>query len=108
MLEIIISAFWFFLPAGLANSSAEVISKLPFFRKFNYPMDFYKTYRGKRVFGSHKTVRGLVAGTLFAILMITIQKILYLNNPEINNISLIDYSQIDHVLLGFLLGFGAL
>ncbi len=59
-------AFWFFLPAGVANMVPVFVSKLPGLRKWNTPLDFGKTWQGKRIFGDNKTWRGLVTGTLMA------------------------------------------
>jgi CDP-2,3-bis-(O-geranylgeranyl)-sn-glycerol synthase len=48
-------------------------SKLPVLRNWNTPLDFGKTYKGKRIFGKNKTWRGLlfgiVSGTLVAMLV---------------------------------------
>ena len=61
---IILAAILFFLPAGVANMTPVFVSKLPMLRKWNTPIDFGRTFRGKELFGSHKTWRGLICGTL--------------------------------------------
>ena len=48
-------------------------SKLPVLRKWNTPIDFGTSFRGHRLFGTNKTWRGLlcgtIAGTLLGLLM---------------------------------------
>ncbi len=63
------AAFWFFLPAGIANISPLFACRLPGLKHWDTPMDFGKTYRGKRVFGTNKTWRGLVFGAVVAALV---------------------------------------
>jgi len=88
MIESILSAFWFFLPAGIANMMASLSGVIPKLRDLSYPMDFYKHYKGQRILGEHKTIRGLVMGTLFGALTSGV-----LNQP---------------LILGLLLGIGAI
>jgi len=102
MLDAIISVFWLFLPAGIANMSPVLFKWLPILKT---PVDFNKKFRKKPVFGKNKTWRGLFCGTLVAILIVYLQKLLY---PYMQSYSLVDYTAINVFLLGFLLGFGAL
>ena len=60
----------------------------------------------KKKFGSHKTWRGLILASLTGILVFWLQIYLF-QFSFFQNISLIDYSGFT-VLLGFLLGFGAI
>lgn len=60
-------AFWFFLPAGFANMAPILAAKAPGLKRWNTPMDFGKAWRGVRIFGDHKTWRGLISGTVFAM-----------------------------------------
>jgi len=62
-LEAIPQAFWFFLPAFVANPMAVVFGG-------GTPIDFGRTLRdGQRLFGDGKTWRGLVGGTLSGALL---------------------------------------
>lgn len=105
----ILFALWFFLPAGIANAAPVFASKLPLLRRWETPIDGGLHLRGKRVFGSHKTWRGLVAGIVMAIIIVYIQQLLWQHDmvPFLNN-SPMDYIVYSPVLLGFLFGFGAL
>jgi len=92
---------WFFLPAGCANMLTGFVKRWPI---LNYPIDFGKSWRGQRIFGSHKTWRGIVFGVLGAVGMVFIQKSFY---PGMMHIAIIDYSQISVWKLGIIFGLGA-
>lgn len=100
-------AFWFFLPAGLANMFPVFAARLPVIRRWEYPMDFHFNIRGKRVLGPHKTMRGLMTGIIVGVAIVWIQKKLYLNYESVRGFS-VDYSAISPIYLGALLGLGAI
>lgn len=102
----ILQALYFFLPAYLANMAPVFAAKV-FGRRFTNPIDGKRTYRGKRIFGNHKTWRGLISGIIVAILTVYIQR-LVANTGFGLRLSLLDYSEISPLILGFLFGFGAL
>ncbi len=108
ILKEIFFAFWFFAPAGLANVLAFASGKIRFLRPYNYPVDFYLKIRGKRILGSHKTIRGFIVGILVAIIGVYLQIFLYEHVALLRKIYPLDYSTLNPILLGFLLGFGAL
>lgn len=108
MLEKLFFVLWFFAPAGLANVSAFFSGKIPALKKLGQPVDGKLKFRGKRIFGSHKTIRGFIFGTFMAILGVCFEIFLYTKVPFIQTILPIDYTLINPILLGFLLGFGAL
>jgi len=101
---LILQVLYFFLPAYLANSIPVLVRNWNF---LSYPVDFGMTYRGKRILGDHKTIRGFLFGSLYAVLVYLLQVYLYSNFDFFKVISLFDYSSI-HCSYGFLLGFGAL
>jgi len=102
MFNFILGILWLFLPAGLANMSPALFRWFPF---LNTPIDYGKIRGGKRILGDNKTWRGLICGTLVAIIFVFIQKSIY---PWTGGFSIINYSEINFLFLGFLLGFGAL
>lgn len=108
MMKDIVFAIWFFLPVGLANSAPIYIAAIPVLKKFSYPMDFHATWRGKRVFGSHKTFRGLLAGILLAILTVWLQKYLYNHIETLKYVIPAEYQEMDAVIFGTLAALGAL
>lgn len=64
MMETALKILWFLLPAGAANLIPPVAAKL--FPQWDWPVDFGAMFRGRRLFGSHKTFRGFVAGVLLS------------------------------------------
>ncbi|MBW3020982.1 CDP-archaeol synthase [Candidatus Woesearchaeota archaeon] len=91
MLQLFVNTFWLFLPAGIANMTPVLVKFIPF---FNYPLDFNKKYKNKRIFGKNKTFRGLFFGIIMS--MITAYFLGYL--MSIPNL----------LFYGFLMGFGAI
>ena len=102
----ILEALYFFLPAYIANMAPVFAAKL-LGKRFELPIDNGKMFRGKRVFGDHKTWRGLISGILVAVIVVYLQKHA-LTIPFLNSISIVDYNSINLTLLGILFGAGAL
>lgn len=101
----LLQVIFLFLPAGIANLVPPfAVLLLP---KFNQPLDFHQSFRGHRIFGDHKTIRGLIVGIIFAGITFELQKYLYLSFDHIRSFSLIDYSNFT-ILFGFAQGLGAL
>jgi CDP-2,3-bis-(O-geranylgeranyl)-sn-glycerol synthase len=69
MIWYILFSIWFFLPAGIANATPVAATKIPLLKDWRAPLDFGKSFRGKRVFGANKTWRGLATGTLIGALV---------------------------------------
>lgn len=62
----VVAAILFFLPAGVANAAPVVANKIPLLNKWETPVDFGKSWRGKRLLGPNKRWRGLATGTVLA------------------------------------------
>jgi len=103
---IILQALYFFLPAYLANMAPVLIVPL-LKNRLMAPIDGGATFRGHRVFGDHKTWRGLFAGIIAAILVVFLQRALMQTETGVA-LSLIDYAAISPLVLGLLFGLGAL
>ena len=106
----IFKCLWFLLPAALSNHSASWGNSLPLprlfkplLRKLDIPIDL-----GHPLFGRNKTYRGFAVGIIVGILTAFLQYLLYVSVPFIRNNTLIDYTKINYILVGFLMGFGAL
>jgi CDP-2,3-bis-(O-geranylgeranyl)-sn-glycerol synthase len=108
MFHSIFFSLWFFAPAGIANLAAFAAGKMKILQKFNYPVDCYKKFHGKRILGNHKTFRGFVAAIISGILFCLLEVWLYNNVPVIRQVVSLNYSFINPLILGALLGFGAL
>ena len=102
-MNIIFQALWFFIPAFIANMAPVFVKKINF---LNYPIDFEKTWNGKRLFGSHKTFRGFFFGTLFGAIFFEFQRMLF-NLEIMKDFALINYSTAPF-FLGALIAFSAL
>lgn len=100
-------AFWFFLPAGLANMVPIFAAHTPILKRWEFPMDFHLQFRGQRVFGTNKTIRGLIIGIMVAIIVVYLQKVLSWHSTYLQSLP-VDYRNINFFLLGLLLGAGAL
>lgn len=107
MIDLIILALWFFAPAGIANATPIFAKKIPYLRSWETPIDFGKSFKGKRILGDNKTWRGFCFGVIIAGLVFFIQKYLYIHSDLINGLVDLDYSNLS-VWLGILLGIGAL
>lgn len=69
MLNDIGFAVWFLLPGACANVAPIFAAASPYLKRFSYPMDAGKTWRGKRILGSHKTWRGIISGVVVSSLV---------------------------------------
>jgi len=95
--NMIIEIIWFMLPGIFATMTPV------FFRK----VKFLDIPISKKLFGKNKTYRGFFFGIIASILIVLFQKIVY-QFSFFQSISFLDYSSVNILLLGFLLGFGAL
>ena len=102
MANIILQCFYFMLPIYFANMAPVIVKKINFLK---IPIDFNKKLNGKSIFGKNKTFRGLFFGIIFAMVIAFVQYLFY-NNGIFVDLSFIDYS--NWLLLGFLMGFGAI
>jgi len=104
ILMFVFGSLYLVLPALIANMAPVFVKKVRF---LDYPLDFGSKWKGKEILGAHKTWRGLFFGIFFGIIMAFVQKLLF-SVGFFNDLSIIDYAHTNFVMLGFLLGFGAL
>lgn len=109
MLHDILFALWFLLPAASANVAPIFSNVIPGLNKWKSPLDGGRKFRGKELFGSHKTWRGLVCGIVIASLVFWLQKMAFNDFQWSRTISEgVDYTVLPTLLLGPLFGLGAL
>lgn len=100
---------WFFLPAGIANVMPIFVANIPALKRFDAPIDFGKIYHGKRIFGSHKTWRGLIAGIVFGTLTLWLQQLAVQHSAWLLVwTARVSYAQLPTLILGPLFAIGAL
>ena len=106
---------WYLLPAALGNHAASCGNRLwlpAIFKnglsKLARPVDFGAQWRGKEVFGKNKTWRGLLVGVAAGMLTAGVQALLFFKTDFFKYNTLVDYGKINFVLLGGLMGGGAL
>ncbi len=109
MLKELLFAIWYFLPAAFANAAPVFVAKIPALQKFEAPMDFGKSFKGQRVFGSHKTWRGFIAGVIVATLTFWLQQYLVKHYAWAFDLtSQVNYVGLPTLIVGPLFGIGAL
>lgn len=82
--------------------------KLPGLKKLSYPLDFYLKLHGKRLLGSHKTIRGLLSGMIVGVSIVWLESICYRQFSFIRQHVLLNYTTINPLIFGSLAGGGAL
>ena len=102
---------WVFTPAGIANMTPILAAKVPALRRWTAPIDGGRSFRGKRIFGNHKTWRGLVTGMVVATLILGLQQVLVANVEWFDWVSKgfsYDFAIWQTLLMGSLFAVGAL
>jgi len=108
MLNTLLFVFLFFLPAGIANMAPVFAARIPGLRQWNARIDGGATWRGKRLLGDNKTTRGFAAGLLAAIITTAIIFAVISHSGSLASIFPQSYLNANPILLGALLGIGAL
>jgi CDP-2,3-bis-(O-geranylgeranyl)-sn-glycerol synthase len=98
----VLQTLWFFVPAYLANM-APVVAR-GHFGWLDRPLDGGRMWWGTRIFGAHKTWRGLVAGVVVGVAAVWGQRLIY-DSGGLRGLAPIDYTDTT-LALGFLLGLG--
>jgi CDP-2,3-bis-(O-geranylgeranyl)-sn-glycerol synthase len=100
----VLRVLWFFVPAFLANMSPVLVQRRLAF--LAVPIDAGRTFRGVRIFGDHKTWRGLVSGVVAGTLGYEAQRLAYGAGVG-TELALIDYAA-HPIVPGLLLGLGTI
>lgn len=107
MIDTIVFALWFFLPAGLANAAPVFANKIPVLNTWKTPVDFGGHFRGKRILGDNKTWRGFTFGILIALLTFALQQYIYTHSQTVQDVIALNYTDLS-LWFGAILGIGAL
>lgn len=109
MLQDILFAVWFLLPAAFANAIPVVAAAMPLLKKYDAPIDGGRTFRGHALLGPHKTWRGIIAGVIIATLTLWLQQLLFAHFSWAQFVADgVDYAKLPVLLLGPLFAIGAL
>lgn len=104
-------AFWVYLPAAIGNMTPILVAKIPWapLRNWTTPIDLGKTWRGHRIFGAHKTWRGLITGMIVSTLILALQQAIFRQVPEMQDwLGGFDFGALPTLIVGPLFGLGAL
>ena len=88
----LLELLYFFLPAGIANMAPVLVRKVGFLNKPVWDLRL----------GKNKTWRGVVFGVIFGLLVVSIQRLISWD------LSFFSYSEYNFLLVGFLMGLGAI
>ena len=103
-ISFLLQVVYLLVPTAIANMMPVFVKKI---RLLDYPVDFGLKINKKRLFGKNKTFRGMLFGVVGAILIVFLQGFFY-RYEVFKNLSLVDFSSINLILFGFLIGFGIL
>lgn len=92
-------------PILLAGIAQGLCIKYDWLKSLQRPLDLGGSLRGKRIFGDHKTWRGMVINVLFCMTGASMQAWLQAQGAVPPWVLLVDY-QADGLVLGLLLGLG--
>lgn len=81
----LLSALYLILPLCAANASPHFVKSIPW---GTTPLDHFKLWHGKRVFGDHKTYRGVFTSIVMSVFVVLMQKLLF---PYFQSVSLLNY-----------------
>ena len=109
MIQDLLFAIWFLLPAALANAVPIFVAAIPALKRFDAPIDGGKLWRGHQLLGPHKTWRGIISGIIVATLLLWLQVVLFEHFEWARYISAdVNYSTLPILILGPLFAIGAL
>lgn len=115
MFKLIFSCLWYLLPAALGNHNASCGNRLwlpGIFKralaKIAVPVDFGRKWRDNEIFGKNKTWRGILVGIVTGVFVSGLQAILFFKSDFFTRNTIVDYSKANFVLIGALMGGGAL
>lgn len=82
--EVAFETFYIYLPAMVANMAPVLVNKMNVLNWLNKPLDFGIIWNGNRLLGAHKTMRGVVVGTVCAGFIASLQALLFSHLPYID------------------------
>lgn len=102
----IIQALFYFLPGYFANGFPVFLAKYRIGEFLNVPIDLGYEFKGERLFGRTKTWRGIIGGTLIAMLVGMVQVYLIFRFDGLKWLNFGDLSIKKYLLISLLQGLG--
>src|SRR4051812_7505221 len=102
-MRLLLEVLWFLPPGGMANLAPVLAAKL--LPRWDAPLDGGRRLGRERILGDHKTIRGVVAGTVGAAAVFAAQRAVALRWP---GVGAIDVMAAAPAWFGAALGLGAL
>lgn len=99
-------ALYLFAPLLLSAALAGVVQRFDWFSWLRRPVDAGLRFRGRRIFGSSKTLRGFAIAIIGCLAGTLLQK--YALASRVGGLSAVDYSQLDAIGFGAAMGLGAM
>lgn len=96
----------FAIPVTLAAILHMVAVKINLFPFLKLPLDFHKTYNGKRIFGDHKTFRGVILMIIFSVFGVYFLQFLVYKFDSIERLNILLFDQYSPIFYGVLFGLG--
>ncbi len=104
--NLLLTSFYFYFPAALANMGAVISFKIPMIKDIQNPIDFGLTIKSKRLIGEHKKIGGLIYGLFCGVFWGSLKYIFL--DQIFKDIIFLNFSFWQNFLFYFLLSFGAL
>jgi hypothetical protein len=95
---------YLFAPLLVSAALPGIVLRFDLLATLRVPVDAGRTFRGRRIFGDGKTVRGFVVAIVGCTLTVVLQRLLAV--PSV--IRVVDYSSVNPVLFGGAMGLGAM
>lgn len=102
ILQLLINVF----PVILAAILHMFVVKKNWWNKLLFPLDHYKTFKGKRIFGDHKTYRGVFVMVLFSIFFTYLYEFILTKYSNLQIYNLLDFTKYSFYFYGVLFGLG--
>ena len=106
LLNLILRVLYLFAPLIVASMLAGIVLRFDLLRSLRRPLDAGKTFHGRRLFGDHKTWRGVVVAVIGCVISSAVQK--YVLGDRARALALVDYRSVNVIVFGAFMGGGAM
>ncbi len=96
----------FAIPVAFAAILHMIAVKINILGFLKIPIDLGRTWKGKRIFGDHKTIRGVILMVLFSVLGSLLLKILVNHYEFIRNLNILYFDEYSVLFYGVCFGLG--